>query len=148
MNSVDMRGSIELSQAEIKDWLDSGEFQAADCVVEEIEIAESEYCDLYCEEADFVEQLEIGSWMEFRIDQKPVVRARLAAIDPVKHLFVFTDQKGFIALTRSRNGLITDVRRGWARSCSPAQHRLQQFLGKLMGGSSERPVKTRLEPSR
>ena len=107
----------EIPEVQVKRWLETGQFDSADdLLVEEIVVGEPEpkatvSVDFDKADTDLVDNLEIGTWLEFHPDRSVPLRARLAAIDAKARIYVFTDRHGYIIAKCSRNGLIADFRR-------------------------------------
>lgn len=112
----------EIPEVQVKRWLETGQFDSPDdLLVEEIVVGEPEPAivsvDFGEAETDLVDNLAIGTWLEFRPDRSAPLRARLAAIDAKSRIYVFTDRHGYIVAKCSRNGLIADFRRQSVRVC-------------------------------
>lgn len=110
-------GKDDAPELDIQRWLETGQFESVeDLEIEEIVVGEPEPAparkmDFGDAETSLVDNLSIGTWLEFHPDRSAPLRARLAAIDAKTSVYVFTDRNGYIVAKCSRNGLIADFRR-------------------------------------
>lgn len=66
------------------------------------------------EHAAFVKTLEPGTWIEFRREDGSKMRARFASYCATADTYRFTDRNGRKVADRTRNGMVTEFRRGSA----------------------------------
>ncbi len=66
------------------------------------------------EHAAFVKTLEPGTWIEFRCEDGSKMRARFASYCATADTYRFTDRNGRKVADRTRNGMVTEFRRGSA----------------------------------
>ncbi|VVN33901.1 hypothetical protein PS662_05036 [Pseudomonas fluorescens] len=63
-----------------------------------------------------VDQLQLGSWVEFQEDEENTLRCKLAAIIDASGKYIFVDRTGTKVLERSRTGLALDFHSGAVRT--------------------------------
>jgi serine/threonine protein phosphatase PrpC len=84
--------------------------------VEEIVIEDVLGADVTLPEDDdytrVVQQLAVGSWVEFRRDNMTRTRARLTWISPVTNAYLFTNRQGLKVADSTPRGLAVELRRG------------------------------------
>ncbi|MGL6241804.1 DUF1631 domain-containing protein [Pseudomonas sp.] len=81
-----------------------------------------------------VDQLRIGSWVEFQEDDENTLRCKLAAIIEATGKYIFVDRTGMKVLERSRTGLALEFRRGAVRALDDTllfDRALESVLGNL-----------------
>ncbi|WP_280633894.1 DUF1631 family protein [Pseudomonas fluorescens] len=81
-----------------------------------------------------VDQLHLGSWVEFQEDDDNALRCKLAAIIEATGKYVFVNRTGLKVLEHSRTSLALEFRRGAARLLDDTllfDRALESVLGNL-----------------
>lgn len=81
-----------------------------------------------------VDQLRLGSWVEFQEDEENTLRCKLAAIIETTGKYIFVNRTGMKVLERSRTGLALEFRRGAVRALDDTllfDRALESVIGNL-----------------
>jgi hypothetical protein len=81
-----------------------------------------------------VDQLRVGSWVEFQEDEENTLRCKLAAIIDATGKYIFVNRTGMKVLERSRTGLALEFHRGAVRALDDTllfDRALESVIGNL-----------------